>query len=635
MKYALFFIVYTFSFLFVSSQENSLITSNISSELKINANAVIRDSKTEISVLSIDKMIVKQKETITVFNDNGDKVVKAYTHYNNDTKINQLSLKVFDAFGKELKKISKSNFIDVSAVDGATLYSDARVKYYDYTPTSYPYTVVLDKEYKTSTTGFIPPWNPIYSYSISVERSEYKLNNPNNFKARVKEQNFKGFSINRISENEIHYLMENQPAIKYESSSPYFIDIRPNVLVALNDFSLKGVDGNATDWKTFGKWINDKLLVGRSHLNASTIAKAKDLVKGIESDVEKAKILYEYVQNKMRYISVQVGIGGWEPISASEVDAMNYGDCKGLTNYTKALLEAVGITSYYTIVYAKNRRDIDSSFSSLQGNHVILNIPNKGDDIWLECTSKTLPFGFLGNFTDNRNVLVITPEGGVIKKTPQYKDETNLQTTKTSIILDSLGNVNAYIERNSRGIQYDNKYYIENYTNKDIKEYYVTKDWSYLNNLKINTVEITNNKDDIVFTEHINTSISNYASINEDEYTFKLNIFNRNNYIPRRYRKRSLPLKIERGYKDIDEYTIQIPKGYSIEGVDKNEEIETVFGTYSLSLKKTDEDKIHYKKEILIKSGTYPKEDYEAYRTFRRKIAKLENLNLTLKKNTI
>ena len=162
----------------------------------------------------------------------------------------------------------------------------------------------------------------------------------------------------------------------------------------------------------------------------------------MKDPIEKAKIVYAFMQNKTRYISVQVGIGGWEPIAANKVDAVGYGDCKGLTNYTKALLDAVGVTSYYTVVFAQDRRDIDKEFASLQGNHVILNIPNKGKDVWLECTSQTTPFGFLGDFTDDRNVLVITPEGGIIKRTPKYINKDNLQTINADITLKENGSVN-------------------------------------------------------------------------------------------------------------------------------------------------------------------------------------------------
>ena len=72
---------------------------------------------------------------------------------------------------------------------------------------------------------------------------------------------------------------------------------------------------------------------------------------------------------------MQEGIGGWKPIAANKVDAVGYGDCKGLVNYTKALLDAVGVKSHYSVVWAGQRKtSVEKNFFSMQGNHVILNI---------------------------------------------------------------------------------------------------------------------------------------------------------------------------------------------------------------------------------------------------------------------
>ena len=107
----------------------------------------------------------------------------------------------------------------------------------------------------------------------------------------------------------------------------------------------------------------DNLLFNKNQLSIATTTKIKDLVKDVTSPIEKAKIVYEYVQNKTRYISVQVDIGGWQPITANKVDEVSYGDCKGLTNYTKALLDVVGVKSHHVILYASNNRNVDKNFT--------------------------------------------------------------------------------------------------------------------------------------------------------------------------------------------------------------------------------------------------------------------------------
>lgn len=613
------------------SQISELTAFTIPPELKEDANAVVRNNITEITIEDVNRMVVTKKMVVTVLNKLGNSDAGIYESYDNDTKITNLSAIIYDAFGNEIKKFKERDFTDVSAVDGGTLYSDSRVKYIDYTPISYPYTLVFESEYRTSTTGFIPWWIPVNGYYVSVEKSSYTLKNPKAIPWRIKETNFADYDIEKKgSDTELNYSLVKKTALEYENQSPAYRDILPIVKIALNKFSLKGVYGEATNWKEFGKWMHESLLVGRDVIDDATKNKLLELVKDAKTDVEKTKIVYEFMQNKTRYISVQVGIGGWEPIAANKVDEVGYGDCKGLTNYTKALLDVVGVTSYYTVVYAKERRNLDKDFSSIQGNHVILNVPNNGKDIWLECTSQTMPFGFLGDFTDDRDVLVVTPEGGIIKRTASYTDEVNLQTIKGEIELTAQGDVKATLKRTSKGIQYDDKFYFENYTDEELIKNYKSNVWSYNNNLEVDAYQLNNDKENVVFTEDLGLSIKNFASVNETEYLFRVNIFNKESYIPKRYRKRNLPLKISRGYKDVDEYTIKIPASYKLEYVPENKEISTKFGSYKISFNVINESTFSYKKEILMKEGVHPKEDYKAYRSFRRSIAKSENLRIAL-----
>lgn len=629
--YPLFVLILSFSSLFSQTTNYSALTIPI--DLKENSNAVVRDNSIEIIIEDFDKMVVKKREVVTVLNKLGNVNARIAESYDDDTKITDLSVVIYDAFGTKIKKYREKDFLDVSAVDGGTLYSDSRVKYLDYTPASYPYTVVFLSEYKTSTTGFIPWWFPVNGYFVAVEKSQYSIKNPKGIPYRKKEKNIEGFPIKSShSETAIEYSIENQKAYKYENNTVSYREILPKVIVTLNKFTLKGVYGEYTNWKEFGAWMHKELLTGRDVLDESTKTKMQDLVKGASDPIEKAKLVYQFMQDKTRYISVQVGIGGWEPIAANFVDKVGYGDCKGLTNYTKALLDAVGVTSYYTVVYADKKRDIDKDFASIQGNHIILNIPNKGKDVWLECTSQTMPFGFLGDFTDDRNVLVITPEGGVIKRTTTYKDEVNLQTTKGAIALKEDGSLNATLKVVSKGLQYDTKQPQEGYTEEELNKHYKSRLWSYNNNLEIVSAKLENNKENIVFTEDLEVSIKNYASINAQEYLFRVNVFNRNTFVPKRYKKRNLPLKISSGYKDVDAYEIKIPEGYTITTLPAEKELKTKFGSYKVNFTKINNSTFKYHKTIVIKEGVYTKEDYKLYRSFRRSIAKYENLRIAITK---
>ncbi|CAM1351152.1 DUF3857 domain-containing protein [Tenacibaculum crassostreae] len=614
------------------SQKNINLSSLfIPQELKEDANAVVRLNHITVNIEAVNKQTIHKKRIVTVLNKLGNTHVDAYAHYNDDTRVTKLTAVIYDALGNKIKKYAKNDFLDVSAVDDVSLYSDSRVKYLEHTPTSYPYTVVFESEETNSSTGFIPRWFPVENYNLAIEKSIYTFNNPQNIPYRKREQKFKGYNIQQSTvENGITYTLSNQKAIDYERHSVNIDEFLPNLKIALNEFSLKNIQGKGENWKEFGKWMYDDLLKDKTELTPSTIAKVKDLTKNVEDPIEKAKIIYNYVQNKTRYISVQIDIGGWEPIAANKVDDVSYGDCKGLTNYTKALLDAVNVESYYTVVYAKNRRNIDKDFTSIEGNHVILNIPNEEEDIWLECTSQTMPFNFLGDFTDDRDVLVITPEGGLIKRTPAYINDDNLQLINATIELLPNGSISSSLERKSYATQYDDKFYIEGYTEKELSKYYKTQVWDYNNNLETNNIQLNNDKDKVEFTEKLDIKIQDFASIRDNNYLFKLNIFNRITGIPKRYRTRLRPLEIDRGFTDKDEFTFKIPSGYTITTLPENKKITNKFGVYSISFKKIDETSFTYKREFSLKKGVFPKEDYKLYRNFIKEVVKLDNLRTEL-----
>ncbi len=118
----------------------------IPSDLKENANAIIRLEDTHIDVKAYNKMVYTNKRIVTILNSSGDSKHGAYMGYDKNTNIKKLEVKIYNSRGDEIKKIKKGDFEDVSAVDGGTLYSDSRVKYLNYTPTDYPYTVLFETE---------------------------------------------------------------------------------------------------------------------------------------------------------------------------------------------------------------------------------------------------------------------------------------------------------------------------------------------------------------------------------------------------------------------------------------------------------------------------------------------------------
>jgi len=628
----LLLIILFLNFQFLFSQDFGLSVLTIPDSLKQNANAVVRFYDTNIELVSHKKMIIKVKKAITVLNKLGNHNAEIVVHYDKSNQIKKLKTYIYNGFGIEIKKIPKKDFKDYSAADGISLFNDGRLKYYEHIPISYPYTIYYEYELESSNTAFIRRWLPINSYNQSIQKSTFKITFPDNLTIQKDEKNFEKYPINKSSgSGTLSYELNGVLAIKYESLAPSFTKIAPSIKLPSNKFHLEGVDGLANNWNQFSKWVYDNLISSRMEIPETTKLRIQELVKDIDNPIEKAKIVYEFVQNKTRYISVQVGIGGWMPMLAKDVDRLGYGDCKALTNYTKSLMDAVGVESYYTLLYAgSNKQNISNNIVSVQGNHAFLHIPSKEKDIWLECTSQTVPFGYQGTFSDDRDVLVITPEGGKIKHTSIYNDKDSFQNTLVNYNINSNGSLEADIKINSGGVQYKDHFKLEKKSKKDIEEHYKSDYWSYINNLSIDNYSFTNNKDSIIFNEKVKIKATDYATFSGDRMLFAINVFNRVSHIPKRYRNRKLSLEISRGFIDKDQFEITLPNDYDIEAIPDNTKIENKFGLYQFSIEKVSPIKLKYSRTFFLKKGLYPAKDYKDYRTFRKQIAKLDKTKIVL-----
>lgn len=624
------------TWVFSNGQDTPYQSILLDKSLTDNANAVVRLDEMKINVLATDRMIYSINQVVTVLNQKGNRFSRTRVSFDKETKIKNLDVYIYDKLGGELDHIKKKDFQDLSAADGFSLYTDNRLLYNKYTPVTYPYTISVSYTIETSDTGFFPPWYFLSDYMVSVEKSIYEISYASpDLKPDVKEFNLDNIAVTKEDEfGKIIYKADNIVAIKSEVLGPSFRDIVPRLSLRMKKFHLKGEEAKANNWKEIGDWMNNALLKDRAILPVETVAKVKKLVAGVTDDLEKAKIIYQYVQDHTRYISVQIGIGGWKPISAIDVDKVKYGDCKGLSNYTHALLKAVDVQSYYTVIQAGKRKvDFDSEFSALQGNHAILAIPYNEKYYWIDCTSQTNPFGFVGDFTDDRLALVVTPEGGKIVKTVSYLNEENHQKTIVKYKIESNGSISANVNIDTKGIQYDDRFYLANETQEDIVKYYKSY-WDNINNLVLNTHEFSNNKQDVIFNEKVSIDAINYATKSGERILFVVNAFNKNSYVPDRYRNRKFPLKIQRGYLDEDEYEINLPMEYKLESLPAEKKIDNEFGSYKVNYDYNEAEKtIKYSRRLLIKEGDYPKEKYNTYRNFRKEISSADNAKIVLIKS--
>jgi hypothetical protein len=424
------------------------MASTIPDSLKENANCVVRYSETLAKIKGPGKVVIKKHLIVTILNEKGDNEAVMVMGYNKkyDTYSN-IEMRVYNEMGGSIKKYHKSDMYDGSASNDETMVTDERFLAVKHTIASYPATIEIEYEEDDDSFISLESWHIQNKVEQAVENATYGVVVNPSIGFRYKNENT-DIKPEKHSTDGLDYYtwqVKNLKAIKKEEHVLSW-NVLPVVQFAVNNFNCYGYPGDFSSWQSFGKWIQS-LNNDVSSLSPEREAEIRKMTDSIKTDKAKAKFLYNYLQQNVRYVGVQLGIGGYKPFPATFVDQKKYGDCKALSNYMRALLKAVNINANYAIIRAgNNEKPADLSFPANTFNHAILCIPFKNDTTWLECTSSTQPFGKLGSFTENRNALLITEDGGKLVNTPRSTVRDNQFNSEAHLTLDADGGAKATVK---------------------------------------------------------------------------------------------------------------------------------------------------------------------------------------------
>ncbi|GAB3665982.1 hypothetical protein GCM10028791_41790 [Echinicola sediminis] len=406
-------------FLVVTGFPKGVNAQSVNEEKKLFHSTVEKNLSLELT--TEHEVVCTVREKFTVLSKEGLGHAYIAIFYDELTRIEDFAGEVRDGVsGKTIEKLKLKNLNDVSLIADYSVFEDNRLKYFELYSGKFP--VELEYEYTTKTSGNMsfPAWRPEGKDGQLVKNAELTLIYPESMGVRYHLSNIdqEAKVVKEEGKVKAHWRLSNLLAM---GEGERHKDSVAMIKIAPKSFSMEGYHSNLETWDGLGRWIH-KVNLDRELLPASAKQKVAELIDGTENDLEKIKILYQYMQDNYRYVSIQLGIGGLRPMAAAEVFDLKYGDCKALSMFMHAMLKEAGIKSNYTLVRAgSDEDDIDVDFPSNQFNHVILQVPFEADTVWLECTSSTLPAGFLGDFTMDRHVLVVDEGGGKLMKTPSYR----------------------------------------------------------------------------------------------------------------------------------------------------------------------------------------------------------------------
>jgi len=606
---------------------------SVSPELKENAHAVVRRHETTFTIKSIGEATQRIHTVVTVLDEQGDDQARKVVGYDKLSKVTNLEGALYDAGGKLIKKLRKADIDDRSTYTDYNFFDDQRVKVASFPKQpSYPYTVDFLVETTERNLMFYPTWIPQDEQHLALEQAVFTVVVPPGLALRYKEMNVSTpVSLTSAADGTKTYVwnVNARPAVEFEPLSPPAREQLPIVYTAPADFDVQNYRGHITTWKDVGQFYHT-LNTDRDRIPDELRQQVLALTTNETSTLGKVRKVYKYVQDQTRYVSVQLGIGGWQTIEADKVAASKYGDCKALTNYTQALLKSIGITAYPALVRAGDKEpDLLVDFPSFQFNHVILCVPDKRDTLFLECTDGHNPAGYVGDFTGDRHALLIQPDGGKLIKTTAYRPENNRQQRRITITLTEQGDATAAVRTRYTGLQQDDYASVLHRMSHDDQRTWLLKRIR-IPAFELNTFAYQEQTGSVpAVVETLGLSVRRLATVSGTRLFLPLNLISSLSPVTPQLqpRRAAVELGANYNYEDSDTITYQIPKGYVPEYIVPPVEIESTFGRYTARLT-VNGDRMTYIRQVTMHGGRFLPAAYTDWVDFRKKVAKADRTQM-------
>ena len=592
--------------------------------------AVVLQSTTEVDCRDMRNTRISEQRIYRLLHERASDLAKFGIGCSKWQKLSDFNGQVTDATGKVIRKFKKGE-LKRSELSGS-FADDIYTLSLDYTPPSYPITIEFNWVTEANNGHFsFPTFAPVEAYNTQVEHASYVLTAPAEMACRhlclnTTTQVTQSTSSDGRIRYEVH--MDNLPAIDSEPCSPPAREIVPQILWAPGKFEFHGVQGDMSTWQGFGAW-NQSLLTGRQELSPEFKAQLHAMTDTCASDRSKVDVIYRYLAQTTRYVSIQLGIGGWQPSLASEVCRTGFGDCKGLTNYLCAMLHEVGVPANYVVI---GQRHLVTDFPSNQFNHVIAQVPLPGDTLWLECTASAfVPLGYVHEDIAGNDALLIDEGGGHLVKLPKYSPEQNVSYNRAHVMLQDDGSATVDVDMRYECRQYEDMLPLMSRTEQQRRD-------AMLGSLNLSAVTLgdfsfTEHKDSYV-TPHIDVSMQlesrKLANITGSLMFIPVGIF-RKVTVPRSLQQRVKPVYIDYGYVDIDTLVVNIPDGFVIEAVPQPVNEVTPLGELSQTFEAT-ENTVTIVTRHLMRDGSYPASEYDNLRTFKTAVKKAYDQRIVLRR---
>ena len=609
--------------------QNTWLASDIADSLKREAYSVIRDYQVTVTASSQKSLTAHYHKVVTILNKKGEDHASWGKTTTNFEQLSSFSGKIYDSNGKVKVKVKRSD-VHTSQYSN-NLATDQMINYYEPPVMEYPYTMEYDWDVKCND-GYVDYdfFSPISSDRQAMEKASFKLTIPSGTEIR-----YMGFphvwEPQKQTEGKNDVYVWNMPAMRcfldeeYSESSMYIL---PSVISMPLSYKFGETSGVLDTWENKGKWYAE-LAAGRDVLLPADVQKAKDLTVHCKTDMEKIAALYKYLAEKTRYVSIQLGIGGWQPMKAEEVGKTGFGDCKALTNYMQALLKEVGISSCQTIISTKYSELLKDFPNMYQTDHVILTIPQAdGSNMVIECTNPQLPLGYVSGSYDGHQALQIVDGKGKLIRIPEYNADNSYENIVAEVKLQADGKATVKYSDDHYGERYGGVKSLVFEDPKKRKD--IVAKWIHLQDPVVDNVVVNDVKTGV---PHIDVQADlkvTYGKVSGNRILLTCNPF-RSVYEPRFRNDRKRPIIVRSAYSLNDEIRITLPEGYVYTVGEKTDTASNEFGSYEVRIKQ-DGQTLLVKSTMRFHKGRFDISRKNDFVSFREKLSKLLTRSIILEK---
>lgn len=497
-------------------------------------------------------------------------------------------------------------------------FSDAKACYFDipFIQKDIEATVTLNKVYKDIRTFiFLSLAEPYYTNSRTI-----KIVIPDWIEVDILGQNLSENSSITSIKNEIKRTttkiinITNQSEYRKEEDSPHYMRSQPYITIIPREISKKG--SNTRYFKTMNdlyQWSKEPLLLVEN--NPSQIKeKALELTANCISDEEKIGELCKWVQQSIRYIAFMNEISAFKPDNAQDVIAKKYGDCKGMSNLLKQLLQALDFDARIAwVATADTERDLDITSPIPFANHMICALYRNDSLYYFDPTVSSLIFGEIPEQLQGQTALIEDGENYIISQIPLHDTHYN----RDSLFIQYSIVDNKLVGKASRSFKGESKHSISYWMNSMTKteKKQATEDFLKAGNVGDSLFNIeTKGLESLLPEVSLTYEINRKTNINIFNNQIFLNLDDSKDYQNAKIDIENRKTALKHPYK---KYTVRvcellIPDGYNAGLLPST--IKIARDKYSFSISYTQEaDKITYHKEIFIFDPIFEKKDLEQW----------------------